>query len=351
MLMTRPGQERAATPGDLPPGVSVAGIRTCSRRLRRSPPRRLRPARSTPGTGGTSSWNTSVWMSRAPPWGPPTIQSARRHSDLQRAPPIRGRDLDARAMYAGSHDPRRSVPSAAAALQRLGELGDREPPGLPDLDLGRQRDLLGVGDDVEQRRSGMGERSPHGVVERRRDRSTRTACRPTARATAAKSRLPSTVPNSGRPPCSCSSLTMPSRPLSKTISLTGRSWATAVMQVAEQHRQPAVAAERDHLAVAVERLGAERLRHGVGHRAEVVGAEQPTGAAHRHEPRQPHRRHPGVGGEDRVVRRRAGRSPRRAPRAGCARRGCRTSSAPSRRSRASRSRGRRAAAARSRHLA
>ena len=72
-------------------------------------------------------------------------------------------------------------------------------------------------------------------------------------------------------------------------------------QVAQQHHQPAVAAERDDLAVAVERLRAQRLRHRVGHRAEVVGAQQPPLAAQFDEPGQPDRRHPGVGGEDGVV--------------------------------------------------
>ena len=53
---------------------------------------------------------------------------------------------------------------------------------------------------------------------------------PIARATAAKSGLASSVPYSGSPTCSISSFTMPSRPLSKTTSLTGRSCETAVIR-------------------------------------------------------------------------------------------------------------------------
>ena len=207
-----------------------------------------------------------------------------------------------------------------------------KPQASPGVDLRRQRDLFGVGHDVEQGRSVVGQRCRGPRRSSASPSVTRTACSPQARATAARSTSPSSVPNSGSPACSCSSLTIPSRPLLKTTSLTGSWWWTAVMQVAEQHRQPAVAAERDHLAAAVQCLRAERLGHRVGHRAEVVGAEQPPVAAHRHEPRQPYGRHPGVAGEDRVV----GGVPvdrrRRPPRAGSGRRGCRTPSGPSRRS-------------------
>ena len=69
---------------------------------------------------------------------------------------------------------------------------------------------------------------------------------------------------------SCSSLTMPRRPLLKTMRRTGSSWVTA-MTVAHQHRESAVTAEGDDLVGAVQRLRAECLGHGVRHRSEVVG--------------------------------------------------------------------------------
>ena len=57
-------------------------------------------------------------------------------------------------------------------------------------------------------------------------------------------------------------------------------------QVAEQHRQAAVAAEGDHLAALVEGLRAERLRRRVGHRAEVERADQPARARELDEARE-----------------------------------------------------------------
>ena len=70
-----------------------------------------------------------------------------------------------------------------------------------------------------------------------------------ASAIAAKSGLLRPVPKSRNPVDFCSSSTKPSAPLLNTTTFTGRSSCFEAQQVAHQHGEPAVAGERDHLAV------------------------------------------------------------------------------------------------------
>ncbi len=144
-------------------------------------------------------------------------------------------------------DPHDESRGGQRGLQRLLGLGDREAPALGERRLGRYGDLLGVGDHVEQGRCVGAERPGDGLLEVAglgdpAGLETREPC-----ATAAMSGLSSSVPNSGSPPCSCSSLTMPSRPLSNTTTRHRQAVRHRRAQVAEQHHQPAVAAEGDHL--------------------------------------------------------------------------------------------------------
>ncbi len=71
-------------------------------------------------------------------------------------------------------------------------------------------------------------------------------------------------------------------------------------EIAHQHREPAVARQRDDLAAGVARLGADRLGHGVGHRAVPERAEQPPLGARREIARRPNRRQADIARENRV---------------------------------------------------
>ena len=71
-------------------------------------------------------------------------------------------------------------------------------------------------------------------------------------------------------------------------------------QLAEQHRQPAVAGQRDDLQAGVGGLGADGVRQRVGHGPVVERADQPAGAVHPHVARRPDARGADVDGEDRI---------------------------------------------------
>ena len=73
-------------------------------------------------------------------------------------------------------------------------------------------------------------------------------------------------------------------------------------EIAHQHRKAAVARQRDHLARRKCRLHADRLRHGVGHRAVTKRAEHAALAVHLQVARRPDRRCADIEGEDRVLR-------------------------------------------------
>ena len=169
----------------------------------------------------------STWRSGTP--SRPTTRWPRRSRWPRR--PTYGRPGSPAPRFVCSPERRKAQQTAdeslSARLQRLLGLGDREAPALGEGRLGRYGDLLGVGDHVEQGRRVGAERPGDRLLEGAGS-VTRRAWRPRAVATAAMSGLSSSVPNSGSPPCSCSSLTMPSRPLSKTTTVTGRPYVTAV---------------------------------------------------------------------------------------------------------------------------
>ena len=72
-------------------------------------------------------------------------------------------------------------------------------------------------------------------------------------------------------------------------------------QIAHEHRQAAIAGERDDLATGISLLGPDGLRQRIGHRAMVERAEQAPPAVHGQIARRPDRRRARVAGEDGVV--------------------------------------------------
>ena len=89
---------------------------------------------------------------------------------------------------------------------------------------------------------------------------------PIASATSAKFGLSSSVPKFTKPAAFISSSTKFSEELLNTTILTGSLFWRSVSSSPEQHREPAVAGQRDHLAAGIGGLRADRVRHGVGHR-------------------------------------------------------------------------------------
>ena len=73
-------------------------------------------------------------------------------------------------------------------------------------------------------------------------------------------------------------------------------------QIAHQHGESAVTGHRDHLPLRLRRLGADRMRHRIGHRAVDPGTDQPPAAIQFQIARRPDRRRTDIGGEDRVFR-------------------------------------------------
>ncbi|GJE69732.1 hypothetical protein CHKEEEPN_1261 [Methylorubrum podarium] len=71
--------------------------------------------------------------------------------------------------------------------------------------------------------------------------------------------------------------------------------------IAHQHREAAVARERDHLPAGARRLDADGVGQGVGHRAVRPGADQAPPGGHPEVARRPDGGRADVGGEDRVV--------------------------------------------------
>ena len=74
-------------------------------------------------------------------------------------------------------------------------------------------------------------------------------------------------------------------------------------ELAQQHRQAAVAGDRNHLPAGVGQLGADRVRQRVGHGPVQVRADQPAGAQRVDVPGGPDIAHAGVRRENRVPRR------------------------------------------------
>ncbi len=72
-------------------------------------------------------------------------------------------------------------------------------------------------------------------------------------------------------------------------------------QLAEQHREPAVAGQRDRPGARAGGLGADGVRQRVGHGAVVERADQPAGAVHPQVAGGPDARGADVDGEDGVV--------------------------------------------------
>ena len=114
-------------------------------------------------------------------------------------------------------------PADAAAQHHLGGR-EGEARDLVAADLRRDGERVGVGDEVHERRAGVGERLLQRPPGRPPGFSTRIAWMPTAAAMAAKSTGSTSVPKSGRPSTSISSFTMPSEELLKRTTFTGRSY-------------------------------------------------------------------------------------------------------------------------------
>ena len=177
-----------------------------------------------------------------------------------------------------------------------------KPQAWPGCTLPGTRDLLGVGDDVEQHRAGMRERARARRRRARAGSSTRTPCRPIARATAAKSGLCSARAELGQP---------------ALLLLELHHAEAAVVEDHQLHRQ--VVGHGGHAGRRAASTGRRRRRRrspggcgrGPARRAPAASRwpssprlnepEQPAGAGHHDEARQPHRRHAGVGGEHRVL--------------------------------------------------
>src|SRR6266581_194314 len=56
-------------------------------------------------------------------------------------------------------------------------------------------------------------------------------------------------------------------------------------EISHQHGEPAVARQRDYLSIRERTLGADRLCHGIGHRAVPEGADEPALSVHGEIPR------------------------------------------------------------------
>ena len=72
-------------------------------------------------------------------------------------------------------------------------------------------------------------------------------------------------------------------------------------ELAEQHGQPAIAGDRDHLTTRVRGLGAQGHRQGIGHRPVQERADETAGTQRIDVSSGPHIAHTGVGGEDRIL--------------------------------------------------
>jgi hypothetical protein len=94
---------------------------------------------------------------------------------------------------------------------------------------------------------------------------------------------------------------MPRVELLKHHQLHGDVQAGGGQQLAHEHRQAAIATQRHHLAVGSAELRADRLGHGVRHRAVAERCEEPSTWRHLQVPRAPDVAHPGVDREDRVL--------------------------------------------------
>ena len=103
--------------------------------------------------------------------------------------------------------------------------------------------------DVQQHRAGMGERRAT-APSSSSGPSTRTPCRPSARATAARSGFVEHGAELGQPALLLLELDHPEAPVVEDHELDRQVVGDRGDQVAEQHRQAAVAAERDHLPAA-----------------------------------------------------------------------------------------------------
>src|ERR1700686_4890136 len=95
----------------------------------------------------------------------------------------------------------------------------------------------------------------------------RTPLMPMASAMAAKFGLTSSVPVSRKPVDFCSSSMKPSAPLLNTIILHGELELRQAQEIAHKHGEATIAGHRNHLAARKGRLGANGLRHRIGHRA------------------------------------------------------------------------------------
>jgi hypothetical protein len=73
-------------------------------------------------------------------------------------------------------------------------------------------------------------------------------------------------------------------------------------EISHQHGEPAVARQRDHLPIRERTLGADRLRHGIGHRAVPEGADEPALSVHGEIPSRPDRGQADITGKDGVRR-------------------------------------------------
>ena len=214
----------AARFGSFSAGRLIASARTAATRAPGTPRTWPRAASSSPPSSRTTTTVSDVAPgSRRSPARPTAVIAATSLSSSTRLVGPCGVTVDAEIEdppAAAQRPPRRrgqrvrlsrvSRDFAMAKPQRLGRGG-----------LGRNRDLVRVGDDVHQTRPVDAEGPLHRLLQPVR-LGHPTAARPIAAATAARSGLSSSVPNSGSPPCSCSSLTMPSRPLSNTTMVTGR---------------------------------------------------------------------------------------------------------------------------------
>ncbi|MNT09930.1 hypothetical protein D3C72_1447370 [compost metagenome] len=72
-------------------------------------------------------------------------------------------------------------------------------------------------------------------------------------------------------------------------------------QIAQQHRQPTVTGQRNHLPPREGLLQTQRLRHRVGHRAMQQAGQRAAPTVHPDVPQHPHHRRATIGGEQRIV--------------------------------------------------
>ena len=81
-------------------------------------------------------------------------------------------------------------------------------------------------------------------------------------------------------------------------------------QIAHQHRESAITRQRNYLAAELRRLHADRLRHGVCHRAVDERADQPATSVHGEVASRPDRRRTHIGRENGIISRLLADDPR-----------------------------------------